>query len=257
MRYLFAFALVAGLLTTSAASAQQFGNLTAKFVVTGKVPAPEKLNINKDQQVCGKHKLVDESVVVGKDGGLANVVVYLAPAIGQKVPGNPELEKKLKKEVVLDNANCRFSPHVLVMTTDQTLVIGNSDPVGHNSKADLFSNAPFNVLIPANGSVKKTLEKAERVPAGVSCNIHPWMRAYLVVRDNPYTGVSDEEGNLKIEGIPAGEWTFTVWHETGYVKGEQKGKDLGWKRGKVKVKIAAGKDTDLGTIEVPADSLKK
>lgn len=244
-------------LAASAASAQQFGNLTAKFVVSGKAPTPTKLVINKDEAFCGKHKLVDESIVVGKDGELANVVVFLAPAIGQKVPANPALTKALPAEVKLDNANCRFEPHVLVMTTEQTLVIGNKDPVGHNSKADLFNNPAFNVLIPAGGSVKQKIEKAERIPAGVSCSIHPWMRAYMVVRDNPYTGVSDKDGALKIEGVPVGEWAFTVWHETGYVKGQQKGKDLGWKKGKVTVKIAAGKDTDLGTIEVPADSFKK
>jgi hypothetical protein len=255
MRCVFAFALIAGLLTTSAVQAQGFGNLTAKFVVKGKAPTPAKLDINKDQAFCGKHKLVDETVVVGKDGGLANVVVYLTPAIGQKVPANPNL--KLPAEVTLDNLNCRFEPHIVVVTTDQKLVLKNSDSVGHNSKVDLFNNPAFNDLIPAGGAIKKSIEKAERVPAGVSCNIHPWMRAFLVVRDNPYTGVSDADGNLKIEGIPAGEWEFTVWHETGYVKGEQKGKDLGWKRGKVKVKIEAGKDADLGTIDVPAESLKK
>lgn len=257
MRLFFAFAITAGLMLAPSAASAQFGNLKAKFVVTGKAPTPAKLDINKDQAFCGKHKLVDETVVVGKDGELANVVVYLTPAIGQKVPDNPAKTKALPKEVVLDNANCRFQPHIAVMTTDQKLVITNSDPVGHNSKADLFSNAPFNDLIPSNGKVTKTLEKAERVPAAVSCNIHPWMRAYLVVRDNPYVGVTDEKGELTIEGVPAGEWDFTVWHPTGYVKGEQKGKNLGWKRGKVKVKITADKDTDLGTIEVPAASLKK
>ncbi len=258
MRLFFTFAIAAGLLlTTSAASAQQFGNLTAKFVVTGKVPPPAKLDINKDQAFCGKHKLVDESIVVGKQGELANVVVYLAPAIGQKVPANPAKTKALPGEVTLDNANCRFMPHITVMTTDQKLVIGNSDPVGHNSKADLFNNNPFNDLIPSGGKVTKTVEKAERVPAAISCNIHPWMRGYLVIRDNPYVAVSDENGELKIEGIPAGKWSFIVWHETGYVKGQQKGKDLGWKRGKVDLTITANKDTDLGTVEVPAASLAK
>jgi hypothetical protein len=257
MRNFFAFALVAGMLTTVSASAQEFGGLTAKFVLTGKAPAPAKLDVNKDPQFCGKHKLVDETIVVGKDGELANVVVFLSPATGQKVPTNPAKTKELAPQVTLDNENCRFSPHIVVMTTEQQLVIGNKDPVGHNSKADLFANSPFNDLIPSGGTVKKKIDKAEKVPAGVSCNIHPWMRAYLVVRDNPYVGVTDDTGTLKIDGIPAGEWSFIVWHETGYVKGQQKGKDLGWKKGKVTVKIAAGKDTDLGTIEVPAASLAK
>jgi len=255
MRTHFALAFVAGLLFVPAASAQQFGNLTARFVVTGKAPAAARLVIDKDQEVCGKHNLVNETVVVGKDGGLANVVVFLTTTGTQKVPENPALKKVMPAEVVLDNANCRFSPHVVVMTTDQKLKITNSDPVGHNSKVDLFSNPSFNESIPAKGKAVKSFAKAEKIPASVGCNMHSWMRGYVLVRDNPYNGVSDEEGKLKIEGIPAGEWSFTVWHETGYIEGQQKGKSLGWKRGKVTVKIEPGKDTDLGTIEVPATTL--
>ena len=255
MRSCFALVLVAGSLLAPFASAQQFGNLTAKFVVTGTPPTAAKLVIDKDREVCGKHNLVDERVVVSKGGGLANVVVFLTTTGTQKPPENPELKKAMPAEVVLDNVNCRFSPHVLVMTTDQKLAITNSDPVGHNSKGDLFNNPAFNVLIPAKGKVVQSFTKAEKIPAGVGCNIHPWMRSYLLIRDNPYNGVSDEEGNLKIEGIPAGEWSFTVWHETGYIEGQKKGKSLGWKRGKVTVKIEPGKDTDLGTIEVPAKTL--
>jgi hypothetical protein len=237
--------------------AQEYGDLTAKFVVKGQVPPAAKLTINQDKEVCGKHDLRDERVVVSKDGGLANVVIYSTPADGQKFPENPELKKQMPVEVVLDNANCRFSPRIVVVTTDQKLTITNSDPVGHNSKGDLLVNPSFNPVIPAKSKVSQTFAKPEKVPAGISCNIHPWMRAYLVVRDNPYTGVSDEEGRLKIEGIPVGEWSFTVWHETGYVQGQQNGKSLGWKRGKVTVKIEPGKETDLGTIEVPAESLLK
>jgi hypothetical protein len=257
MHGFFALAVAFALLDTSVASAQQFGNLAAKFVVTGKVPGAPKLTIDKDTEICGKHNLLDERVVVDKAGGLANVVVYLAPAMGQKVPDNLARKQDMPSEVVLDFANCRFSPHIVGMTIDQKLAITNTDPVGHNLRADFFSNAPFGALHPRGSKVIHSIATSERVPVSVSCNIHPWMRAYLVIRDNPYMGVSDTGGNLKIEGIPAGEWLFTVWHETGYVQGQQKGKSLGWKRGRVTVKIDPGKDTDLGTIEVPAESLAK
>ena len=39
-------------------------------------------------------------------------------------------------EVVLDNKDCRFEPHVAVVRTSQKLALKNSDPVGHNSKID-------------------------------------------------------------------------------------------------------------------------
>jgi len=251
------FGFVAAVLVASIAAGEPYGSLSAKFQVTGELHTPKKLDINKDQQYCGKHVLVDETVVVGEEGGLANVVVYLVPDIGEKVPDNPELKEKLPAEVALDMANCRFSPHIVVLTTDQKLAITNRDRVGHNARLDVFNNPPLGTLHPVGSTVAHSFGKAERLPAMIGCNIHPWMRAYLVVRDNPYTGVSDEKGQLKIEGIPAGKWSFTVWHETGYVKGQRKGEDLGWKRGKVAVEIKADEETNLGTIEVPASTLWK
>jgi hypothetical protein len=255
MQYVIPLTLGAAMLTTPVVLAQEYGDLAVKFVVQGNVPPPAKLSVDKHQKECAKHELLDESIVVSKDGGLANVVVYTSR--GEELPENPALKKEMPAEVVLDYRNCRFSPRIVVVTTDQVLKISNSDPVGHNSVANLSRNSPFNHLIPAKGEITETFAKAERAPEYIVCNIHTWMRAYLVVRDNPYTGVSDETGNLTIKGIPVGEWSFTVWHETGYVQGQQKGKSLGWKRGKVSVKIESGKETDLGTIEVPAESLLK
>jgi hypothetical protein len=36
----------------------------------------------------------------------------------------------------------------------------------------------------------------------LTCDVHKWMRGYIVVHTNPYLAVSDATGKLKIEGIP-------------------------------------------------------
>ena len=53
----------------------------------------------------------------------------------------------------------------------------------------------------------------EEVAIPVKCNIHPWMRAYIVVVKGPY-GVSGENGAFKLDGVPPGTYTLTAWHET-------------------------------------------
>ena len=68
------------LLVAAPAAAQEWGNLKMKFVVDGKAPTPVKLDITKDQAFCGVHGLVNERITVGKNGELANVVVYLQAA---------------------------------------------------------------------------------------------------------------------------------------------------------------------------------
>ncbi|MFQ5606214.1 MAG: carboxypeptidase regulatory-like domain-containing protein, partial [bacterium] len=52
----------------------------------------------------------------------------------------------------------------------------------------------------------------EMIP--VKCDIHGWMKAWIVVVDHPYHAVTDEAGAFKITGIPAGTYTVEFWHET-------------------------------------------
>ena len=54
----------------------QWGNLKGKFVYDGKAPAPQKLNVAKEP-MCTEHNPVDESLLVGPDGGLKNVVIFV------------------------------------------------------------------------------------------------------------------------------------------------------------------------------------
>lgn len=238
--------------TASSASA---GNLKGKFVLDGKAPAAAKLKVDKDAAVCapGGMMPVDESLVVGADGGIANIIVaiYLKP--GAKKPAVPaSFAEAVKKPVHLDNKVCRFEPHIAVVYAGQELILKNSDSVGHNVKANLLGNTPFNDLIPAGGQLsKKGLKVEEKLPAEASCSIHPWMRGYLVVREDPFVAVSAKDGSFEIKDLPAGEWTFRAWHErSGFVE-EIKlgGKATKWEKGRFEAKIS-DKDTDLGEIKV-------
>lgn len=245
---------------TAQVQAQGWGNLKGKFVFDGSAKDPAKLAITKDAEVCGKHGLVDESLIVGKDGGIANVLVSLYLAPGAKAPAIHEsYESDAKAEVVLDNNKCRFEPHITLLRTTQTLVIKNSDPVGHNTKADLIKNKPFNDLIPAGGMLKKSPFGTEEIlPMQVSCSIHPWMRAHLVIRKDPYMTVSAEDGTFEIKNIPAGKHNFRAWQESaGYIqKVSVKGKAESWAKGRFEVTIKNGEDFDLGEIKIPAASFK-
>ena len=234
--------------------ADDWGTLSGRFVYDGKAPAPEKIDTGgKDPEVCGKHPLVDESLIVDPDGGLANVYIYVRT---KDVKVAPEYEKTASDKVVLDNKNCRFEPHALAMRTTQTLDVKNSDPVGHNTNASLEANAPFNGIISVGTDSEQKLTSAETYPKPVKCNIHPWMSAWLLVRPNPYFAVSDKNGKFEIKDLPAGtELEFQVWHEPGNVKGATiDGKDAGWKNGRFKYTIKPG-NNDLGDIKIKPSQL--
>ncbi len=237
-------------------SAADWGSLKGKFVVDGSVGEPAAINVNKDPETCGKHNLVDQTVVVGEGNGLVNAVVFIYTRKALEV--HPDYEGAAKEPVVLDNKSCRFEPHVLAVRTGQPLQVGNSDPVGHNTNSAFAMNPGFNQMITSGTPVSLTLTKAEPVPAPVSCNIHPWMKGYVVVRQDPYVAISNDKGEFEIKNIPVGQHEFVFWHE-----GKGNMRDLALKsgktdrRGRAKLKIVAGETLDLGEIKVPVAALGK
>jgi plastocyanin len=251
------FVVVAGLALGGLhpATAAEWASLKGRFVVDGDTPAPAAITADKDVEVCGKHKLVNEEVVVSEDGGLANVVIFVR---SKNVTVHPDVEDGSKAEsLVLDNKDCRFEPHVGFVQTDQTLTIKNSDPIGHNSNIATMKNSPSNSLIPSDGSADITFSRDEAIPAAVTCNIHPWMKAYLVIRPNPYGAVSGKDGSFVIENLPVGEeLEFQLWHEKGGYLDEFKidGKKTQAKRGRIDFTVEAG-NTDLGEIVIDAKVL--
>jgi plastocyanin len=227
--------------------ADEWASIKGKFVFGGAPAAAAELKADKDVEVCGKHKLFAEELVVGDDKGIANVVVYVRD---KDVKVNPDIAKAAAADkVVLDNKNCRFEPHVAFVQTGQQLIVKNSDTASHNSNIATVKNAPSNNLIPGGGEATTTFTKDEAIPAQVTCNIHPWMKAWLVVRPNPYAAVSKVDGTFEIKGVPVGEVELQFWHEkAGYI-GEMTigGKAEKAAKGRKKVAVAAA-GTDLGEI---------
>jgi len=252
MKKLLTFAAVAlaGVMLSATSASAQWGDLKMKFVVDGKAPTMKKLDANKDPAVCAKAPLFEETFVAGKGGGLKNVIVFLVPEKGAKVKVHDAYAKDAAAKVELDNNKCQFVPHVALVRTGQTLVLKNSDPVGHNSKLDFFLNTPQNPIIPANGEFPikgADLSKPEKRATQVSCSIHPWMSAWVLVQDHPYMGVSDDDGVVTIKNLPAGKHSFQLWQEAvGNVNPTGKVKAI---KGKAEITIKEG-ENDLGELKV-------
>lgn len=246
---------VCSLLFASPALAQEWGSLKGKFVLDGAPPAPGAVNADKDAAVCGLCKLVDEDLVVDPaTKGIKNILVYLRtkdPAV------HPDYEKLKGTKVVFDNKCCRFEPRVVGLTLDQTLVVGNPDGVGHNANGAPLNDTPFNPLLQPGQNYEHQFAKEQRLPVPIACNIHPWMKGYVLPRENPYFAVSATDGSFEIKNLPAGELEFQVWQEAaGYLVAKPE-----WMKGKLKgiltVTIAGGKTEDLGEVKVDPKLFKK
>jgi plastocyanin len=233
-----------------------WATLSGRIVYDGKPPAAKNIEPTKDAEVCAKHKIPDERLIVSADGGIANAVVMLRT---KGVEVAPSYASAANEKVTLDNKGCKFEPHVAIITTGQELALKNSDPIGHNSKLEAFNNQGINPILPAGGD--PTMYKFvadETYPVPVSCNIHPWMKAWLVVRKDPYAAVTDADGKFAIKDLPAGkELEFALWQEDpGNLKNATFKGGKTDSRGRFKLKLKPG-DNNLGDIKVSGAMFKK
>lgn len=216
------------------------GRLTGRFQFDGPAPERKKLTVDKDVDCCGKFDIRDESLMVSDSGGLANVYVYLR---SRDAAIDPALAAGWPERVTLDNLDCIFQPHCLAIWFDkQVLAIVNSDPVAQNVAFAPLQDTAANIVLQVGQEASWTFKRSQAVPVPIACNYHPWERAYILPRDNPFFAISDVTGAFGIDGLPPGTWEFQAWHErTGYLTTPQ------WPKGRFRVEV--GSDTsDLGTI---------
>lgn len=225
-----------------------YGTIKGRLVWGGDTPPPrtnlvEKGQAQKDGDVCAKDSPIParDLVVDPKSKGVAYGVAYIVRPKGS----NPEAVQKLISQapkVELDQKNCAFEPYILPMHQDQVLVIKSSDPKNHNVRYSAFNNGGFNKIISPGEQLEVKLG-AERYPVKLECDIHPWMKGYLLVFDHPFFAVTAADGSFEIKGVPPGEQNLIVWQErVGYVtEGRIRG---------MPVKVPAGGVIDVGELKV-------
>jgi len=77
----------------------------------------------------------------------------------------------------------------------------------------------------------------------MACNIHPWMRGYLLLRSNPYMAKTDTDGRFTIENLPVGRHVFRLWHErVGYLRNVTMGSLAVDSKGRLTVTIRKGQN---------------
>ena len=111
---------------------------------------------------------------------------------------------------VMDQVGKTFVPHVLPITIGTSVSFPNSDDIRHHLysfdkpkpfELPLYEGTPTNPI---------TFDRTGVVRLG--CNIHDWMRGYIYILDTSLFAMSNTEGVLKIENIPAGDYYMEVWH---------------------------------------------
>jgi hypothetical protein len=101
----------------------------------------------------------------------------------------------------------------------------------HTTQAQLPNGATlFNVALPIPG-INITKPLGSSGPVRLNCNIHNWMRGWIVVTDEA-AAISGADGRFTVDNVQPGTYELRVWHES--LKGETR-----------KITVTAGKATEV------------
>ncbi|HWB32104.1 MAG TPA: carboxypeptidase regulatory-like domain-containing protein [Acidobacteriaceae bacterium] len=185
------------------------GSVSGTVRWSGRRPAPVRVDMSSDPACVSANKgpVYEDSLVVGRQGQLANAFVYIKSGLEGKTFEPPSTP------ATLDQRGCWFHPHVLGLQVGQEIDIVNSDPVTHNIHPMAHINREWNHSQgPGDAPLQRRFLKPE-VMVPVKCNIHGWMHAYIGVVDNPYFAVTGSDGSFTLPNLPAGTYTIAIWHE--------------------------------------------
>lgn len=170
-------------------------------------PKRDSIPVKKDVMTCGDSQR-SQTLMISDDGFLQNAVVSLESE--RLADSDQKLE--LQTKPFLNQKDCHFTPHILLVPQSDSFLVGNEDPMAHDVRAFQGSHMLFRFEMDAHSSpVEKKLNQTGRFV--IRCGLHSWMHAYVISTEHPFYAVSDSGGKFKLEAVPAGSFELKIWHE--------------------------------------------
>lgn len=181
------------------------GAVSGTIGLNGAPPSPT-VPVTTDQKLCGT---TAEGPIVASAKGISNAVVWIADVkTGKTLP--------IEKRISLSSEKCILDPRVDAVIVGTTVNVFNDDKLLHRL---VFTRAGTNDTLTVmpffNVGQVVASERLAKEPGivEVRCAMHPWTHAYLLVFDQPYFAVTENDGSFKIDSLPPGNYKMMVWHE--------------------------------------------
>ena len=128
----------------------------------------------------------------------------------------------LPHTAVIEQKDIRFVPYVTVVPVGGAVRFVNLDSFDHHVRSQ--PGGPLGSIAPAkefefrlaaqrkgnNASPELRLDVAGTVLLG--CHLHNSMRGHLYISPTPWFAVTDDQGRVRIEGVPDGQAEVRIWH---------------------------------------------
>jgi plastocyanin len=176
------------------------GTIEGQVVYEGEAPPPTiVMEAGSTQHV----------LYVDATGGLRYAIAFLSDA---RAGGGAEPEA-----ATLHQSGFIFEPQVLAIREGQAVHFTNDDGSNHNVRSqDEDPSNRFSLYTGAGQSHTHRFRdgRGDR-PVVITCEIHPWMIAWIYVLSHPHFAVTDAAGRFRIAGVPAGSYRLSVRQPAG------------------------------------------
>lgn len=135
----------------------------------------------------------------------AGAVVVLDPTTPREfpAPGGP---------AVMDQYSKQFIPAVLLARVGQPVEFRNTEDEVHNVRVDRLPTGTsiFNISRPMGQTYTHTFDQPGLYD--VNCDIHPGMKATLIVSSSPFAAIAAAgDGTVRFADVPTGPYKLTVY----------------------------------------------
>jgi hypothetical protein len=122
--------------------------------------------------------------------------------------------------VILEQKGCTYRPWLQGAVRGQKILLRNSDGTTHSVRADANGRTLFNVIQPP-GAKDLAKDPIATDLVKIGCDLHPWMKAFVVISDHPFFAVTAADGSFELKDVPAGTYGIEAWNERlGFLRGE-------------------------------------
>jgi len=180
----------------------------AGSVVTGCSNAPAPVPVSAATESTAGHH-AKRSTLSGR--GPVGTLIVAEPLFEHESPPTA-------RAAVMDQSGRTFLPQFLTAMTGQLVEFRSSEEELHNVRvAHTGTKAPvFNIAILPFGKYEYTFDEPGLYD--VTCDIHPEMKATVLIATTPYMMVSDDRGAFSFDGLVPGSYKVTALSGTGPVE---------------------------------------
>ena len=181
------------------------GSISGRITYSGTKPAATPITVEKDQDACDmSHPNPSDP---GNGEGIAGAIVYLDTiTAGKSFSG-------YSQTATMDQKGCEFLPHVQVIKLGTKIVVSNSDKVLHNFHFFLNGKTIMNEAQPEGAPSREVLLPDPGLNI-VHCDVHSWMRGFVMVAEHPYFAITDSTGHYTLANVPPGKYTVKMWRDS-------------------------------------------